>query len=100
MGRARDWMLSGFQQQCPALPAADTERRQAPLHSSTFHFAKKRDSNSRAGGADRMPEGDGAAVDVQAARIDVPQFAIPAQALSGELIRGKCDLIRNDLNGE
>ena len=72
-----------FDRHRDAHAAADAERREALLGVATRHLVQKRRQNARAGGADRVADGDGAAVDVD-------DRGVPAQVLvDRERLRGE-----------
>src|SRR5579885_872160 len=55
--------------------AADAERGEALLGVALLHLIEQRGENARARGADRMTEGDGAAIDVELGRIEAELLA-------------------------
>ena len=60
--------------------AADAQRRQALLGVALLHLVQQRDQHARAGGADRVADGDRAAVHVHLARCPSPGPCSPRSA--------------------
>ncbi len=65
------------------LPATDAGGREPALESAAAQFEEQRQQQTRAGHAERMAEGDGAAVHVDLVAIQ-PQFLLDRQVLRGE----------------
>src|SRR3954465_673665 len=63
--------------------AAYAQRCKPPLGVALLHFVKQRDQDAAARGADRMAEGDGAAIDVDLARVPT-HLAVHSYSLRGE----------------
>src|SRR5450755_2291847 len=74
---------SDAQNQRVALPAARADRRAAEATAAAAQLVDERAEDARAGGADRVAEGDRAAVDVHAVLVD-PQHADRVQGDRGE----------------
>src|SRR5262245_3755505 len=75
--------LFALDHQRDALAAADAERREAEPRVPIRHGVEERHQDARAARADRMPEGDGATVDVDA-RLRDAQLPQHAERLRGE----------------
>src|ERR1700683_1644883 len=67
--------------------AADAERGQTLLGVALLHFVEQRHQDAGTGGADRMPDGDGAAVDVDLLGIPGEVF-VDRAGLRGERLVG------------
>src|SRR5437868_2196518 len=52
------------------------------------------------GGADGMAEGDGPAVDINPAPVQLAEGLLPAELLAGEAVGGEGPLVGDDLGGE
>ena len=75
--------LFSFENHGHALTAADAESSQTVLALATLHFVHQGNHDSGAGSADRMTEGDTAAVDVADLGVNA-HFSDAADSLSGE----------------
>lgn len=65
------------------MTAANAQRREAFLSVAFDHFVQQGDQHAAAGAADRVAEGDGAAIDVDLAGVPV-EFLANCQGLRGE----------------
>ena len=74
---------STLDQQSDAHAAADAQRRQASPRISTFHLVQQCGCDAHAGAANRMAQGNRAAVDIQLLRSDL-KIAIAGNHLSSE----------------
>src|SRR6185436_8482003 len=75
--------LIPLQQQSDALPAGDTEGRDAALRVPMLQLPSQGQDNPRAGAADGMSDGDAAAVDIETVMRDVEVFRT-GQHLAGK----------------
>ena len=74
------------------MAAADTHRGKAEGQIPALHFMKERHNQPRSGGADRMAEGNRAAVDVDDLTIQIHGF------FNGQVLRGKSFIDFHQLN--
>src|SRR5437763_12148600 len=71
-----------FQQDRGSLAAADAQRGYAKLYVATAHFVEHGENEASAGRADRVAEGDRAAVDIEFFGIDLADRAVAAELLA------------------
>ena len=76
--RRHDWPAATSDR--VALPAAGADRRAAEPAAAAAQLVDERADDARAGGADRVPERDGAAVDVDACSSSMPSIRIEFSA--------------------
>src|ERR1700688_659824 len=67
--------------------AADAERGEALFGVALLHFVQERDQHARARGADRVANGDGAAIDVHLAGVPA-EILVDRASLCGECLIG------------
>src|SRR3712207_4832646 len=77
-------LLDALEAQRHPHAAADAQRRYAATRTAAQHLVQQRDRDARARAADRMPERDGAAVDVEAVAVEM-QLAV-----AGDHLRREC----------
>src|SRR5512140_2033854 len=86
-GRKRVTGSEHLHGQRDGVSAAQAERGEAGLPAPVLERVEKRGQDARAGGADRMPEGHGAPVDVHAVPVPL-EFATVDERLRGERLVG------------
>src|SRR6266545_1091316 len=93
-------VLHPFEPYRRALTAADAEADECALLVTAGEFFQAGQNQSRAGRADGMAEGNGAAVHVEAVAFDFAEMALPLEELAGELVALEAAQASEHLGGE
>src|ERR1700693_228015 len=73
--------LNAFDQHGAALPAADAQRGDAAAPAGALEHLEHVQDHARARGSDGMPDGDGAAVDVQLGAVELAEPLLEPEVL-------------------